>query len=385
MAADKAFIPSHEATARLGVRLQTLYAYVSRGLIRTKLSADDPRARLYAAADLAALLRRRERQRRPETAAGTALDWGLPVLETRLSSIDGGRLRFRGADAAALAERGTLEEAATLLWDAPVQAFPFPRVAAAAAAGRATDRALAMLAALLADETPGLRGPAAIDRATALIGHLASAAAGGRLRTGAMHTALATAWGRRDAAQSIRRALVLCADHELNASSFAVRVVASTGASLGNCLVAGLAALSGPAHGGSTERVAAFLDEAARTRSAAAAVAARLERGEPIPGFGHPLYPDGDPRARALLADRRSLAAVRGISGAVDAATGLRPNVDLALVALERGHRLPRGSALALFAIGRSVGWVAHALEQWQSGQLIRPRARFIGSSAALS
>src|SRR5262249_43193883 len=142
--------------------------------------------------------------------------------------------------------------------------------------------------------------------------------------------------------------LVLCADHELNASSFTVRVVASTRASLTNCLVAGLAALSGPAHGGASERVAAFLDEVARAPSAAAAVADRLGRGEPIPGFGHLLYPDGDPRAVAILADTGTKGMLGAVMKAVENATGQLPNVDFALAALERTFDLPRGAALAI-------------------------------------
>ncbi len=373
-----AFIPSDEAVRRLGVRLQTLYAYVSRGRIRTRPDPDDPRARLYCAADLDALTQRRERQRRPATAAGTALDWGMPVLETRLSTIEDGRLRFRGEDAAGLAERATLEDVAARLWPAAVSAFPSPH-GRASDAPRATDRAIARLASLLAQETPGLSGEALVTRARLLVAHLAEAAAGVRLSAGPMHAALAEAWGKRAATDAVRRALVLCADHELNASSFAVRVVASTRASLGNALIAGLAALSGPAHGGATERVSAFLDEAAQAPSAAAAVTARLARGEPIPGFGHPLYPDGDPRAAVLLADAKIASVVTSLVEAVDAATGLTPTIDVALVALERGYHLPRGAALALFATGRSVGWVAHALEQWATGQLIRPRARYVG------
>src|SRR5262249_18266266 len=148
-----AFIPSGEAAARLRIRLPTLYSYVSRGLIRTKAHPIDPRARLYSAADLAALTARRERERRPGRAAATALDWGLPVLETRLSSIENGRLRFRNVDAVALAQTASLEDVAALLWDAPVDGFAAgPRPVPAPTAARATDRAICRLAALVPDD-----------------------------------------------------------------------------------------------------------------------------------------------------------------------------------------------------------------------------------------
>ena len=183
--------------------------------------------------------------------------------------------------------------------------------------------------------------------------------------------------------RGLGRVLVLAADHELNASAFAVRVVASTGASLGACLNAGLSALSGPLHGGTTSLVEILFDEVVAAGDAAGAVETRLRRGDGIPGFDHPLYPDGDPRAAALLphlpADR-----LRDDLAAVMAETaGRLPNIDFALVALRRALGLPRGAALALFAIGRTAGWIAHALEQRRDDKLIRPRARYVGPSAA--
>jgi citrate synthase len=194
---------------------------------------------------------------------------------------------------------------------------------------------------------------------------------------------LAEAWRLyRSGADLLRAALVLLADHELNASAFAVRVVASTGAPLHAAVIGGLAALLGPRHGGETARIEAFLDEAAGQHPAEAIIR-HLRRGDGLPGFGHMLYPEGDPRARALL-DR--LAAIYGADPWLDrlveaalAATGRHPTVDLALVVMTRRLGLPDGSALVLFALGRSVGWIAHALEQRATGRLIRPRARYTG------
>ena len=117
-----------------------------------------------------------------------------------------------------------------------------------------------------------------------------------------------------------------------------------------------------------------------------AAVDARLRRGEPIDGFGHPLYRDGDPRAIALLdmlreryAKSRELAFVLDVADAAASVTRERPNLDFALAALARVLRLPAGSPLTLFAIGRTIGWIGHAIEQYATGQLIRPRAKYVG------
>lgn len=210
-----------------------------------------------------------------------------------------------------------------------------------------------------------------------------------------MHRQFAAAWRLTDPrdAELLRMALVLCADHELNPSTFAVRCIASTGAPLFGAIAGGLAALSGPRHGGETLRVAALLDGAAAARDLERYVAARIAAYEcepdartRLPGFGHPLYPDGDPRATllldALVARASPNAALDGALSLVEAAQaalGDKPTIDFALVALERTLALPPRAAFALFAAGRVAGWIAHALEQRADGKLIRPRARYVG------
>ena len=242
-------------------------------------------------------------------------------------------------------------------------------------AGSPVDRAVAALAADLPAALPGERGERLARHAARLVGRIAAAAAGRPLGAGPLHAALAEAWNVPNAADAIRRALVLVADHELNASTFAVRVAASTGASLTHALVAGLVTLAGPIHGGATQRAGAFLAEAERIGDAEAAVGGRLARGEPIPAFGHRLYPGGDPRARALLSAAPPTPPDGALIAAVERITGEAPSIDIALAALERRFALPRDAALALFATGRSLGWIAHAMEQAETGQLIRPRA----------
>jgi citrate synthase len=367
------------ALARLGVARQTLYAYVSRGLLRARADLDDPRRSRYDPRGIEALLERRRRGRARREVASSTIDFGEPVLISRITRIADGALFYRGIDAVALAAHATLEETAALLWDASALPALPPSCYLAAGPSPPLARCLRHIA--------GLAGPAIWARGVnALIGGCASllrdvAEAAGNARADApLHVALAHAWGTDSrGAELIRRALVLCADHELNASTFAVRVVASTGAALPACVLAGLAALSGPLHGGMTERVAALLAEADLYPSARAALEARLARGEHLPGFGHRLYPDGDPRARALLEALDPSPWWRDLLDAARELTGLHPNVDLALVVLERVLRLPHGAALAIFATGRAAGWIAHALEQHQEGRLIRPRAVYAG------
>ena len=195
-----------------------------------------------------------------------------------------------------------------------------------------------------------------------------------------IHQQLAQAWGvDPQRADLIRQALVLCADHELNASSFTARCVASTGASLKAAVIAALAALGGVKHGAMTTRIERLWNNI-DLNDPATTLRQRLEAGEDIPGFGHPLYPDGDVRAKALLDAMMpaSLDTAR-LAATVKQLTGAEPSIDFALVALRRYLDLPEGAAFLIFAIGRSTGWIAHALEQRSTEQLIRPRALYTG------
>ena len=133
------------------------------------------------------------------------------------------------------------------------------------------------------------------------------------------------------------------------------------------------------------ELVESFLREVEVVGDAEAVVAGRLRRGEGVPGFGHRLYPEGDPRGAGLLRmiagshpDRPAVALAEAVCEAVLDLTGERPTVDLALATVGRTLGLPPGGAVALFAVGRTVGWIGHAIEQYASDDLVRPRARHV-------
>jgi citrate synthase len=232
--------------------------------------------------------------------------------------------------------------------------------------------------------------PASVARTGSKILRLLTSVATGMSRLPERtHDALATAW-RLDAtgADLVRTALVLCADHELNVSSFTARCVASAGSHPYAVVTAALAALEGPRHGGASARVEALLDQLRGQRDHRSALEARLRRGDLIEGFGHPLYRDGDPRAHLLLERLRETFGrsaewrfVSKVVAAASALTGEQPNLDFALAATARTLRLPAESPIMLFAIGRTVGWIGHAIEQYGTNQLIRPRARYVGRS----
>ena len=385
-------IGADEAASRLRVSRATLYAYVSRGLVEAHKDPADPRRSLYDGDKIARLADDKARGRKPERIAGATLDWGLPALSSRITLIENGRLFYRGRDAARLAARASLEETARLLWqceaDDPFR-MPEPGELTAsrkwqdlAAIAHPADRCLAALSARGVHGRMGWRrDPRHLwPDAAALLRLMAGAVTASAPDSGPIHRRMARAWGLGPKpAEILRAALILSTDHELNASAFAVRVVASTGASLAACLMGGLAAFSGPLHGGTTSLVEVLFDEAERRGDAASVVEERLRRGDMLPGFGHRLYPKGDPRASVLLkllpADRTCGALI----AAMEEIDGRHPNVDFALVAMRRALALPVGAALSIFAVARSAGWIAHALEQQQEGKLIRPRARYVG------
>ena len=380
-----AWLDGTAVAARLGVKPQTLYAYVSRGRIEARPDPADPRKSLYSADDMARLLERKSRGRKPADVARGAISWGEPVLASAITDVAGGRLYYRGVDAATLARTQTLEQVALRLWgceDAEIfEREPGPKVRLR---GSAQARAFAALAARAGTDAPALgRAPAALWREGAAIMADLAGALGEGVQPGPLHLVVSNAWELGDKpAELVRRALVLLADHELNASTFAARVAASTGASLSASLLAGLAALSGPRHGGVAARIDALIEEASRV-GPEAAVKAYIARGDAPPGFGQRPYPAGDPRAKALFSAFRPKTELIELGLAAEALTGQHANIDFALAALTRTLGLPSDASFALFALGRSVGWIAHAIEQLESGGLIRPRARYVGPPPA--
>ncbi len=388
------YLTADQAAEALKVSVATLYAYVSRGLIQSVGAEGDGRKRLYDAADVRRLIVRRESRSAPEVVAERALDWGAPVVESAISLITGGDLYYRGYRATDLALRHTVAAVAGLLWtgtldgegldfapfsverhDAGNEHFPFP-MSPFAVPLSPLEQFQTLLPSLAAAD------PAAYDLRPATV-----------VRTGARLLATLFEVSGFGAGllfappNPLTIALILCADHELNVSTFTGRCVASSGATLYAVVNAALGALQGVRHGGQTLRVAALLREAAQV-GVRRAVSERLARGDAIPGFGHRLYPQGDPRGKLLLDlthrmdETHRLDVVRDLTAYVQAVMGEYPTIDLGLVAVAQLLELPEGSALTLFALGRMMGWIGQALEEYERGQLIRPRARYVGVRA---
>jgi len=390
------FLTAQEAAAELGVSLATLYAYASRGMLRSEPVPGDPRARRYPQKDVLRLKDKKELRKDPEKAAPKALSWGAPVMESAITLVQDGKLYYRGRDAVDLARSASVEEVAALIWTGDL-----------AQAGRLFEEQPPALPVWTMDDLSPIERcqvalplagasdiaawdlrPAAVAATGARILRFLAGVAAGRPATSSIAGTLQAGWtpGRSDAAGPIAAALILAADHELNVSAFTARCVASAAATPYDVVSAGLAALKGIRHGGHTERMEALFREAGSAAGARRALADRLRRGEDIPGFGQPLYPDGDPRGKDVL---EIAAEIAPGSPAVELAQALaaagrellreHPTIDFGLVALARALGLPERTPLALFALGRTIGWIGHAIEEYGVGRLIRPRAAYVG------
>ena len=366
-----AWLTASEALAELGTRLQTLYANVSRGRVRAKPDPADSRRSLYNAADVRRLATRHAGRRKSEALAEETIRWGDPILPSAISTVHRGRLYYRGRDVALLSDDAALETIASLLWQADEVQFSHDLFEAR---DEPIDRPLTAAFAALAPRA-GEALPTSGRSLTALqceAAEIVAALAHAMLRDGGegprLHERIALAWNRPAATDVIRRSLVLLADHELNASTFAARIAASTGASLAASTLGGLATLTGPRHGGAAAAVQAFATLAVRN-GAEPAAREWLARGHAIPAFGHQLYPDGDIRAAALLSAFSPTPAFAELRDAGARVTGDAPNIDFALAAMTDAFDLPLDAPITLFALARSVGWIAHALEQGETGR----------------
>lgn len=348
------WIDAAEACEWLGVKRQTLYTYASRGRVQTRREG---RKSLYRSQDLAELESRSSAHAGRSPRAAGALHWGEPVLTTAISAIDADGPYYRGVPAVDLVAT-PLEEVAELLWGFSVD---WPEVVA--------PRCHNLLALrmgvdhLALEDVDRAHRSCDRDRAARIVCTLFAAVA-------------------PPPHPDVKAAMVLCADHGLNASTFTARVIASTGADLYAGVSGALAALSGPRHGALSLRMAAVLQQF--DREGADPILRSIDTDGTLPGFGHPLYPLGDPRAELLLTragahpEGPQLASLMDLIEVADSA-GLKPNLDAGLVALCLALGEPVSKAPLWFAAGRSIGWLAHIFEQRTQSGILRPRAAFSG------
>jgi citrate synthase len=403
-AGEPSTLTAAEVARRLGVKLDTIYAYVSRGLL-TRVEGTDKQSRF----DAAQVERLAVKGRRSATPKLQPL-----VVTSELTEVTDDALFYRGRDAIALAQSEPFERVAEWLWSVPdAEAAPFVASRAAVALARTVQAALPedalpldrlrVIATVLGTTDP-LRyetspGPVVAAGRGLIAGLIESlprqgAPAG---RSGAapgvapslaerLLLQLTAAKPSRARIHVLDVAMGLCADHALSPSTLAVRIAAGQRADPYGVIQTGLGALSGALHGAASLSAEELLAEVEAGAEPSQVIGARLRRGERIPGFGHALHPQGDPRARALLElVRAAFERSRGVLAttelqAVMASRGLpAPNIDFALASLARASGAIRGASEAIIAIARIAGWIAHALEEYRSPTSFPWRALYIG------
>lgn len=364
------YVSSTEAARMLGVTKPTLYAYVSRGIVGRSTAADG-RTSLYAREEIQRLAGR-VRSRRESAPATIDVQISSAITELQDEGVT-----YRGRDAAELARTHSFEAVAELLWTGalgasgltwPVDRDALSRCRAVCDAAEA-DGSIVRLTLAATTLSANAGGDDAATAARRLLA-LAPSLLGGPL-TGDLATRMAATYRKRPAPElvdAISRVLVLLADHELATSTLAVRVACSVRADPYASIAAGLCVVGGPLHGTASSLAAELLDEALLD-GARVAVDRVLSSGRRLPGFGHSVYRNGDPRLAPLLETVRALPDLDGRMYVVEDVLveagrrlGQLPNVDLGLGALSFVGGLPRDASL--FAVARIAGWAAHYDEE---------------------
>jgi citrate synthase len=410
------FLTREEALATLGVKVATLYSYVSRGLIRS-VPVEGTKRHLYASEDVERFAARGRGRLPRSVTAGTSMRWGEPVVASSITKIDERGPIYRNRRALDLAQAGHAFEVVvhfliTGVWqdtqaDWPMTEIPADTAALLAAHAKTVapddiGNLLAMIALSL-----GMRGrdrAEMADGATvqttrtilhAFTGCLGFLSKNGRYVARKPGESLAT-WALRasgatltpQAVQAVNSALVILADHELAPATFAARVAASIDAGLCNCVAAAISAHVGYSTGAVTDRVETQLFDDPRGGVSSARLELVRSRGASLYGFNHPLYPAGDPRAEAILAlasrcgeSDPSVRKTLKFLERLRTETGMTPGLAVALVPFTRALGMPRGSATTLWILGRTAGWCAHVVEQRMQAFMLRPRARFVSAA----
>jgi citrate synthase len=389
---DRLWVTAKQASAALGVSLPTLYAYVSRKLIRSR-SVRGSRRRGYWKADIDRLSGEQPTTEHSNVALGL-------INETKITLLTEQGLYYRGRNVVDLAETETFESVAALLWEADVRAIFTERMPA-------VPKSYATLKRGLGDLTVAERAMALlpmIERANPRLYDLSKA---GIARAGAdltrwyaaiiagangpscapLHEFIVTTLGAPSAAADVvRRLLILAADHEFDPTTFAVRAVANAGITPCYAVLTGLIVSGGQRlQAGRAGAASRLLEEIVASSDPRDCIVARFRNGEPLPGFSVSRNKNWDPRAeammRALEASLGDDAEFKRVQCATDTAleiAGLRP--DFILPATFVGRKLGlKGQELMVASLGRIAGWIAHAMEQYHAHELIRPRANYTG------
>ncbi len=410
------YLTRAEALEVLGIKPQTLYAYVSRGLIHSVPQADR-RSSYYLREDVERIRLKSAARAGFGAVAASAMRWGEPVITTSVTQITDAGPRYRSRLAADLVRaQASFETVADFLWegncidrpdgwtapDTPAEVVAQLSLGAKLRTRPHIVQLLVLAVGLLgayhgslrmrieSGATQVLLARQAIRTMTGVFGFLGTRRRFAPLRAGEPVAAgLARALGIAPtpaAVRALNAILVLDVDHELTSSTFVARIAASCGVDLHACIGAALNTHHSLLTGSRADSVEQLLDARADPATMIARIRSVLASAQRVPGFNHPLYPRGDPRAALLIEIARDIGrsrrAVRNLLETIDVAQrklDLRPSFELGSVMLCRALRLPPQTSSGLRSLARTAGWVAHAFEQRLAAFMIRPRAKFVG------
>lgn len=392
---SRVWISRTEALKRLDVKPQTLYAYVSRQRIAAKSDPTHPRKSLYALDDVERLSRRAPGRVAGQITApasapvislgGGTVTRGEAAIDTEISITVNGRHYLRGRDCLALAETENFEAVAALLWQSstpnpfgPLKPRPdvnFP--------GGPRMRVLSMLARRLEEDA---MAEFHADRdlgveAAGLVNEMIDAITNGGPRL-FFHQRLARAWKVYDNkdVDLLRRALVLSADTSLDEATLAVRAAAAAMGPLAIPLNVGFATMTGPKLGGRISRAELYVTQVRRQGNPQLVARTLVNQGLELPGFEKDPSPSEHLRARNLIDAAPHMGEdLKAILKVGEDMTGQPAGMSLALALIGRHLDLPREAPMTLYGVGRSTGWLAHAIEQMHSGSGPKARLRYIG------
>lgn len=408
----RTYVHAQEAAQSLGIKVASLYAYVSRGVIRSIIQPGK-RQRLYYREDVERAAKRMGgRAGMPETVEAV-LSWGQPVFQTAITDLSEVGPVYRGRSAIGLAERGrSFESVSELLWtgmDLPQLTYwdvpPAPPQLGERLAAYCKDpqnlsclRIMALTTTLVAVTGPPQpdfeRGSTIPDARQLMVLYCGAIGLLSKNRkfvampakpTSVAELLLRSLGGKvsRDAVSAMNQALILCADHELTSSTLSARVAASCASELRACLLAAIATHGGMLLAGGCDQSEALLRAAGSAEEMHVLMAGIERSGVRIPGYNMKAYPKGDPRARRLLELAVTLSPkakrIQDLVAGVEDRFDLKPSLEVGLVALCVALELPMCSPSTIWSLSRASGWVAHVIEQRQAGFMVRPRAKYVG------
>lgn len=385
------YLSADEAANQLGISLPTLYAYVSRKNIRS-LKVEGSRSRRYWAADI-------ERLGKGKDDAGSAPELQRIAASSAITLLTDKGLYYRGRDVVELSHHSTVEEVAEWIWQTPgvFAATPLPKKPKGISTllksmdEMSTAQKAVVLFPLIEHENPlahDLSPEGYARTGVDVVRWLAALAVGANAPAARpLHEFIADSLGVDAAyADLIRRTLILCIDHELDPTTYTVRVAANVGVTPYYAAIVGLAASRGRRLStGRSETVTRMLEEICLSKDGTTPILQRFRQGEPLPGFDTNQHALNDPRAQCLLEaisavladDTEFLKLLKAIEVAQELSR--QPPAFLLLLSFIGRKLNLNNQEVALGGVGRVIGWLAHANEQYQQQPLLRPRAKYVG------